>query len=80
MAYAMRSDQHQRRYTTLKLETLTALAKAVNASPDETSELILLGLKQHAHPTLRKYIAALERDNLKMRMKLNRGPKNYRPV
>lgn len=65
--YAIQRDHRRRRPTTLPAATLLKLAKAVNATQDETNRLVILGLSQQLAPELKAYLTYLEKEVAKLR-------------
>ncbi len=79
--YAIQRDHRRRRPTTLTTATLLKLAKAVNASHEQTNRLVILGLSQQLVPELRSYLSHLEEELEKLRKEFKRpAPRfSFRP-
>lgn len=75
--YAIQQDHRRRRPTTLPTTTLLKLAKAVNATQEQTNRLVILGLSQQLAPELRAYLTFLEKEVTTLRGKLGSPAPRY---
>lgn len=71
VVYALRERHVGDRTTVFSIAELLSLAANIPATDDQRNHLVVLGVKEHATPDLRQYIAILEKDSRTLRKRLN---------